>query len=128
MVKTKLIKILSDIWCLSKIILSVNFSNYNVLELKVDKLILDTFIGELEGPIIHKDYDYKNCNLDNLKYELCINEDFKDRGILWINNKEFSLKQIFGKILSEKLNPKSDRMKYFQNKLKFETFEISKSI
>lgn len=41
---------------------------------------------------------------------------------------EFSLKLIFSKILSEKLSSKSDRMKYFQNKLKFETFEISKSI
>lgn len=45
-----------------------------------------------------------------------------------IHNQEFSLKPIFSKILSEKLSSKSDRMKYFQNKLKFETFEISKSI
>ncbi len=45
-----------------------------------------------------------------------------------IYTQEFSLKPIFSKILSEKLNSKSDRMKYFQNKLKFETFEISKSI
>lgn len=45
-----------------------------------------------------------------------------------IHTQEFSLKLIFNKILSEKLSSKSDRMKYFQNKLKFETFEISKSI
>ena len=45
-----------------------------------------------------------------------------------IYTQEFSLKQIFSKILSEKLSSKSDKMKYFQNKLKFETFEISKSI
>lgn len=45
-----------------------------------------------------------------------------------IHTQEFSLKPIFSKILSEKLSSKSDRMKYFQNKLKFETFEISKSI
>ena len=45
-----------------------------------------------------------------------------------IHTQEFSLKPIFSKILSEKLSSKSDRMKYYQNKLKFETFEISKSI
>ena len=45
-----------------------------------------------------------------------------------IHTQEFSLKPIFNKILNEKLSSNSDRMKYFQNKLKFETFEISKSI
>jgi len=50
-----------------------------------------------------------------------------DRGNV-IYTHEFSLKPIFNKILNEKLSSKSDRMKFFQNKLKFETFEISKSI
>ena len=45
-----------------------------------------------------------------------------------IYTQEFNLKPIFSKILNEKLNSKSDTMKHFQNKLKFETFEISKSI
>ena len=45
-----------------------------------------------------------------------------------IHAQEFSLKPIFNKILNEKLSSNSDRMKYFQNKLKFEIFEISKSI
>jgi len=45
-----------------------------------------------------------------------------------IHAQEFSLKPIFSKILNEKLSSNSNRMKYFQNKLKFETFEISKSI
>jgi IS605 OrfB family transposase len=45
-----------------------------------------------------------------------------------IYTKEFSLKPIFDRILSEKLKSSSDKMKYFQKKLKFETFEISKSI
>jgi IS605 OrfB family transposase len=45
-----------------------------------------------------------------------------------IHTQEFSLKPIFNKILNEKLSSNSDRMKYFQNKLKFETFEISKTI
>ena len=45
-----------------------------------------------------------------------------------IYTQEFSLKPIFNKILNEKLSTNSDRMKYFQNKLKFETYEISKSI
>jgi predicted transposase len=45
-----------------------------------------------------------------------------------IYTQEFSLKLIFNKILSAKLSSKSNRMKYFQNKLKFETFEISKFI
>lgn len=45
-----------------------------------------------------------------------------------IHTQEFSLKPIFTKILNEKLSSNTNRMKYFQNKLKFETFEISKSI
>jgi IS605 OrfB family transposase len=42
--------------------------------------------------------------------------------------KEFSLKPVFEKILNEKLGSNSDRMKYYQNKLRFETIEISKTI
>jgi predicted transposase len=45
-----------------------------------------------------------------------------------IHTQEFSLKPIFSKILTEKLSSNSNRMKYFQNKLKFETLEISKCI
>ena len=45
-----------------------------------------------------------------------------------IHTQEFSLKPIFNKVLNEKLTSDSGRMKYYQNKLKFETFEISKSI
>jgi len=45
-----------------------------------------------------------------------------------IYTQEFSLKPMFNKILNEKLSSNSNRMKYFQNKLKFETYEISKSI
>ncbi|MCK9430399.1 MAG: hypothetical protein M0R17_10395, partial [Candidatus Omnitrophica bacterium] len=45
-----------------------------------------------------------------------------------IHVQEFSLKIIFDKILNDKFNSDSNKMKYFQNKLKFETFEISKSI
>lgn len=45
-----------------------------------------------------------------------------------IHTQEFSLKPIFNKILNGKLSSNSDKMKYLQNKLNFETFEISKSI
>jgi predicted transposase len=45
-----------------------------------------------------------------------------------IYTQEFSLKLIFDKIFDNKLSSDSDKMKYYQNKLKFETFEISKSI
>jgi predicted transposase len=45
-----------------------------------------------------------------------------------IYTQEFSLKPIFNKIFDNKLDSNSDKMKYYQNKLKFETFEISKSI
>jgi hypothetical protein len=62
--------------------------NSKFLEIRLDKLVLNTFMGDLEGKIIHKDYDYKNCSLDNLKYELAITKvDNSDS--LWINNKEF---------------------------------------
>lgn len=60
------------------------------LELPLDKLILNTFVGDLEGKILHKDSDYTNCTLDNLYYELIITKvDNSDS--LWINNKEFKL-------------------------------------
>jgi len=45
-----------------------------------------------------------------------------------IYTQEFSLKPIFNKIFDNKLDSDSDKMKYYQNKLKFETFEIAKSI
>ena len=45
-----------------------------------------------------------------------------------IHTEEFSLKLIFIKVLDENNSSASSRMKYLQNKLKFETFEISKSI
>ena len=60
------------------------------LEIRLDKLVLNTFIGDLEGKIIHKDGDYKNCSLDNLSYELIINK-IDNSDSLWINNKEFKL-------------------------------------
>jgi hypothetical protein len=57
------------------------------LEIKLDKLVLNNFIGDLEGKIIHKDENYTNCNLDNLCYESNITRI--DDNTLWINNKEF---------------------------------------
>jgi IS605 OrfB family transposase len=45
-----------------------------------------------------------------------------------IHTQEFSLKPIFDNILSQRLSSNSNKMKYYQNKLQFETFEISKSI
>ena len=64
--------------------------NSKFLEIRLDKLVLNTFIGDIEGKIIHKDGDYKNCSLDNLYYELNITRvDNSDS--LWINNKEFKL-------------------------------------
>ena len=45
-----------------------------------------------------------------------------------IYTQEFNVKPVFNKILSENLSSDSQKMKYYQNKLKFETFEISKSI
>ena len=45
-----------------------------------------------------------------------------------IHTEQFSLKPIFKKVMNESDSSDSSRMKYLQNKLKFETFEISKSI
>ena len=45
-----------------------------------------------------------------------------------IHAREFSLKPIFNKFLSLNISSSSKESKYYQNKLKFETFEISKSI
>ena len=61
-----------------------------------------------------------------------INPDNIGISILNNNNvihiQEFSLNPIFSEIFNKKLSSDSDKMKYYQNKLKFETFEISKSI
>jgi IS605 OrfB family transposase len=80
--------------------------------------------------------EFKNEKSLNLNENRCLGIDLNPDTIgisVLENNKvihvqEFSLKPIFNKILNEKLSSNSDRMKYFQNKLKFETFEISKSI
>ena len=45
-----------------------------------------------------------------------------------IHTQEFSLKQIFAKIFNDSLASSSKEMKYLQNKLNFETIEISKAI
>ena len=45
-----------------------------------------------------------------------------------LHTQEFSLKLIFDKILSNNLSSDSKEIKYYQNKLQFETYEISKSI
>jgi len=80
--------------------------------------------------------EFKNENIKNLNENRYLGIDLNpdtigisvlDNGNV-IHTQEFSLKPIFNKILNEKLSSNSDRMKYFQNKLKFETFEISKSI
>ena len=57
------------------------------LEIRLDKLVLSTFIGDIEAKIIHKDGDYKNCTLDNLKYNIELHE--MDNRSLFIPNKEF---------------------------------------
>ena len=45
-----------------------------------------------------------------------------------IHAEEFSLKPIYDKIFSEKLDSNSSKMKYYHDKLRHEIFEISKSI
>ncbi|MDD8054643.1 MAG: hypothetical protein PHV15_02035 [Thomasclavelia ramosa] len=45
-----------------------------------------------------------------------------------LHTQEFSLKPIFNEIFLSKLSSDSNKMKYYQNKLRFETFEISKAI
>ena len=79
---------------------------------------------------------FKNEETKQLKEERYLGIDLNPDTIgisVLENNKviyarEFSLKPIFNKILSQKLSSDSERMKYFQNKLRFETFQISKSI
>ena len=80
--------------------------------------------------------EFKNEKVKDLNENRCLGIDLNPDTIgisVLENNKiihtqEFSLKPIFNKILNEKLSSDSDRMKYYQNKLKYETFEISKNI
>ncbi len=83
--------------------------------------------------ISFEEFKNENNNLNENRYlGIDLNPDTIGISVLddgkVIHTQEFSLKPIFNKILNEKLNSDSNRMKWFQNKLKFETFEISKSI
>jgi IS605 OrfB family transposase len=80
--------------------------------------------------------EFKNENTTTLNKNRCLGIDLNTDtiGISILENEkiihaqEFSLKLIITKILNENLSSDSDRMKYFHNKLRFETIEISKSI
>ena len=77
--------------------------------------------------------DEENLNLKNERYlGIDLNPDnigisiLEDGGV--IRTQEYSLRPIFDKILDSNLSSDSLKMKYFQNKLQFETIQISKSI
>ena len=61
-----------------------------ILEIRLDKLVLNAYVGDLDGKIIHKDHDYNNCTIDNLKYELDVDETY-DNTLLYVNGREFKL-------------------------------------
>jgi hypothetical protein len=65
--------------------------NYRFLEIRLDKLVLSTYIGDIEAKIIHKDGDYKNCSLKNIHYELIITKGADYPLYLTINTKKFKL-------------------------------------
>jgi len=77
--------------------------------------------------------DEENLDLKNERYlGIDLNPDNIGVSILEDGNiiltQEYSLRPIFNKILSNNLPADSSKMKYFQNKLQFETIQISKSI
>ena len=83
--------------------------------------------------ISFEEFKNKKINLNENRYlGIDLNPDTIGISILE-NNKvihaqEFNLKPIFNKILNNSFSSNSKEMKYYQNKLNFETFEISKSI
>ncbi len=77
--------------------------------------------------------DEENLDLKNERYiGIDLNPDNIGISILEdgrvIHTQEYSLRPIFNKILDSASSSNSSKMKYFQNKLKFETIQISKSI
>ncbi len=77
--------------------------------------------------------DGENLNLKNERYlGIDLNPDNIGVSILEdgniIHTQEYSLQPIFDKILNSDLSSNSSKMKYFQDKLQFETIQISKSI
>lgn len=51
----------------------------NGIEHRLDQLILNIYVGELDGNIIYRDNNYKNCEVTNLSYDINIslsNDDF----------------------------------------------------
>ena len=60
-------------------------------------------------------------NPQNIGISICQNQNV-------LYSIQFSLSKIINKITSQKLSSDSERMKYFQNKLKHQTIEISKQI
>jgi predicted transposase len=95
-----------------------------------------TFMVSFDTKFVYITFEeFKETN-NKLKKERCLGIDLNPRNIgisilennQVIHTQEFSLKSIFDKIENSSLSSNSKKMKYFQNKLKFETLEISKAI
>lgn len=52
----------------------------------LDKLLLNTFVGDFEADIIYEDDDYSNCNFSNIRYNITVVKDGND---ILINGKVF---------------------------------------
>lgn len=95
-----------------------------------------TVTVKLDEKYFYLTYDEPKTKTNNLKNNrylgIDLNPDTIGISILEngqiIHTQEFSLKPIFDKILNLNLLSSSSRMKYYQNKLNFETIEISKQV
>ena len=95
-----------------------------------DKFIYISFEEFKEDKILEYNenrYITMDMNPANIGIAVCEYERESKKHIV-LFTKEYSLKKIFDIIEKEKNLTSSDRMKYLQNKLKFETLQISKDI
>ena len=60
---------------------------------RVDELILRTYVGIIDFPIVYIDGDRHNCCLDNLKYDI-VSIDYDGEDYIYLNNTSIAFKRI----------------------------------
>ena len=92
------------------------------LDLKYIYISFEEFKNEKKEPLSSKER-YLGIDMNPNNIGISISENDKI-----IHTQEFSLKELTDKFISLKLSTNSEKAKYFQNKIQFETIEISKKI
>jgi predicted transposase len=118
-IKQELFKLqeLNDIDCFEK-----GYKFCVKLDLKYIYISFEEFKSQEKKPPLSKErYLGIDMNPNNIGISIMENDKL-------IHCQEFSLKELTDKFINSKLSTNSEKAKYFQNKIQFETIEISKKI